>query len=259
MWPLTNKSAQIATREQLPKSHENAAHLPLLCRRILSGTQSLQSVDSFKTEICTNCRVLMIVLKTIQSPAVDSVQKNAGSKSFLQPALYRLFDFLSMVLSPQFPVFSVQDVSWCRLSTSLFVLCWCHSVIMLRSSVKRDRLELAFWLLCSMHAVIQVSPDVLCSRDGRYRPFAACTVDATVCHCPHKFSRQWHTVAFSCVHRILSQHTFADSTNSKLPGFPAGCYTASRQLPLVHCSIVVIWFAAHRNWSHLGLAVTITI
>ena len=55
---------------------------------------------------------------------------------------------------------------------------------MLLSFVKRDRFELAFWLLCSVHAVKQVSPDVLGSRDGRYRPFAACTVDATVCHVP---------------------------------------------------------------------------
>jgi len=39
---------------------------------------------------------------------------------------------------------------------------------MLLSFVKRDRLELAFWLFYSMHAVKQVSPDVLCSRDGRY-------------------------------------------------------------------------------------------
>jgi len=30
---------------------------------------------------------------------------------------------------------------------------------MLLSLSKRDKLELAFWLLCSVHAVIQVPPD----------------------------------------------------------------------------------------------------
>jgi len=52
--------------------------------------------------------------------------------------------------------------------------------------VKRDKLELAFWLLCSVHAVIQVPPNgVVGSRNCRFHPFAACTVDVIVC-----FSRQ---------------------------------------------------------------------
>ena len=73
---LQNKTDQNAKKEQLTKAHDNAAHLPLLCRRVLSKTISLQSVDSFKSEICTSCRVLMIVLKTIQSPAVDRTCTN---------------------------------------------------------------------------------------------------------------------------------------------------------------------------------------
>ena len=48
--------------------------------------------------------------------------------------------------------------------------------------VKCDKLELAFWLLCSVHAVIQVPPDgVVGSRNCRCHSFAACTVDVTVC------------------------------------------------------------------------------
>ena len=47
---------------------------------------------------------------------------------------------------------------------------------------KRDKLELAFWLLCSVHAVVQVPPDgVVGSCDCRCHSFAACTVDVTVC------------------------------------------------------------------------------
>jgi len=52
--------------------------------------------------------------------------------------------------------------------------------------VKRDNLGLAFWLLCSMHAVIQVPPDgVVGSRNCRCHSFAACTIDMTV-----RFNRQ---------------------------------------------------------------------
>jgi len=48
--------------------------------------------------------------------------------------------------------------------------------------VKRDKLELAFWLLCSVHAVIQVPPDgVVGSSNCRCHSFAACTVDVTLC------------------------------------------------------------------------------
>ena len=47
--------------------------------------------------------------------------------------------------------------------------------------VKCDKLELAFWLLCSMHAAIQVPPDgVVGSPICRCHSFAACTVDVTV-------------------------------------------------------------------------------
>ena len=43
-------------------------------------------------------------------------------------------------------------------------------------------LELAFWLLCSAHAVIQVSPDgVVGSRNCCCHSCATCTVDVTVC------------------------------------------------------------------------------
>jgi len=43
--------------------------------------------------------------------------------------------------------------------------------------VKRNKLELAFWHLFSMHAVIQVPPDgVVDSRNCRCHSFAACTV-----------------------------------------------------------------------------------
>ena len=50
--------------------------------------------------------------------------------------------------------------------------------------IKRDKLqiELALWLLRSMHAVIQVPPDeVVGSRNCWCYYFAACTVDVTVC------------------------------------------------------------------------------
>ena len=46
----------------------------------------------------------------------------------------------------------------------------------------RDKLELAFWPLCSVHAVIQVPPDgVVGSRNCCCYSFAAYTVDVTVC------------------------------------------------------------------------------
>jgi len=52
--------------------------------------------------------------------------------------------------------------------------------------VKRDQLELAFWLLCSMYAVMQVPQNaVVGSRNCRFPSFSACTVNVTVC-----FSRQ---------------------------------------------------------------------
>jgi len=44
--------------------------------------------------------------------------------------------------------------------------------------VKNDQSELAaFWIFCSMHAVMQVPPDeVVGSRDCRCHPFAALTI-----------------------------------------------------------------------------------
>jgi len=57
------------------------------------------------------------------------------------------------------------------------------------SFVKRDKLELAFWLLCSMHAVIQVPLDwVVGSHNCRCHPFAACIVDVNLCF-------NWQTVS----------------------------------------------------------------
>ena len=48
--------------------------------------------------------------------------------------------------------------------------------------VKRQKFVLALWLLCSVHAVIQVPPDgVVGSRNCHCHSFAACTVDMTVC------------------------------------------------------------------------------
>jgi len=49
--------------------------------------------------------------------------------------------------------------------------------------VKCDKFELAFWLLCSMHDVIQLSPyRVVCRSNCFCRPFTACTwCDSAVC------------------------------------------------------------------------------
>jgi len=83
----------------------------------------------------------------------------------------------------------------------LYILCLVHQIFLDADSekpfsspqrahvtffVKHDNLELTLWLLCSVHAVIQVPPDgVVGSCNYRCHPFAACTVDVTVC-----FSRQ---------------------------------------------------------------------
>jgi len=74
---------------------------------------------------------------------------------------------------------------------------------MLLFFVKRDKLELAFWLLCSVHAVIQVPPDgVVGSRICRCHSFAACTVDVTVC-----FGRQTVSALTSGLSRYSTQPT----------------------------------------------------
>jgi len=69
--------------------------------------------------------------------------------------------------------------------------------------VKRDKLELAFWLLCGVHAVIQVPPDgVVGSRNCHCHSFAACTVDVTVC-----FIRQTVSALTSGLSRYFAQPT----------------------------------------------------
>ena len=69
--------------------------------------------------------------------------------------------------------------------------------------VKRDKLELVFWLLCSMHAVIQVHPaGVVGGRNCHCHSFAACAVDVTVC-----FSRQTVSALTSGLSRYFAQPT----------------------------------------------------
>ena len=69
--------------------------------------------------------------------------------------------------------------------------------------VKRDKLKLAFWLLCSVHAVIQVPPDgVVGSLNCCCHSFAACTVDVTVC-----FIRQTVSALTSGLSRYFAQPT----------------------------------------------------
>ena len=64
----------------------------------------------------------------------------------------------------------------CRFSETLLVSQRAHVTFF----VKRDKFELAFWLLCSVHAVIQEHPDgVVGSRNCRCYSFAACTADVT--------------------------------------------------------------------------------
>ena len=85
----------------------------------------------------------------------NSQSANQNRQSLLRQ-LFLAADSLKLFLSPQ------------RAHVTFFVKC--------------DKLELAFWLLCSVHAVIQVPPDgVVGSRNCRCHSFAACTVDVTVC------------------------------------------------------------------------------
>jgi len=56
-----------------------------------------------------------------------------------------------------------------------------YCIISLRAIIKAIFTQLAFWLLCGMHAVIQDLPDgVGSSRNRRYHVFAALAVDVTV-------------------------------------------------------------------------------
>jgi len=69
--------------------------------------------------------------------------------------------------------------------------------------VKRDKLELAFGLLCGVHAVIQVPPDgVVGSRNCCCHSFAACTVEMTV-----SFIRQTVSALISGLSRYSAQPT----------------------------------------------------
>jgi len=79
----------------------------------------------------------------------------------------------------------------------LYILCPLHQLFLAADSqklfsspqrahitffVKRNKFGLAFWLLCSVHTVIQVPLDaVVGSRNCCCHSFAACTVDVTMC------------------------------------------------------------------------------
>jgi len=102
----------------------------------------------------------------------------------------------------------------------LYILCLLHHLFLAADSpklfsspqrahvtffVKRNKLELAFWLLCSVHAVIQVPPDRVYLEDIRNcccHSFAACTVDVTVC-----FIRQTVSALTSGLSRYSAQPT----------------------------------------------------
>ena len=76
-----------------------------------------------------------------------------------------------------------------------------HSVLMLLSLSSVT--NFAFWLLCSVHAIIQVPPDgVVGSRNCCCHSFAACTVDVTVC-----FIRQTVNALTSGLSRYSAQPT----------------------------------------------------
>ena len=84
----------------------------------------------------------------------NSQSANQNRQSLLRQ-LFLAADSLKLFLSPQ------------RAHVTFFVKC--------------DKLELAFWLLCSMHAVIQVLPDgVVGSRNCCCHPFAAGTINVAV-------------------------------------------------------------------------------
>ena len=68
-------------------------------------------------------------------------------------------EFFCLGLLPLYPVSSPPDLSYYRFLETLFVATLRPQHAYVTLYVKRDKLELAFWLLCSMHAVIQVPPD----------------------------------------------------------------------------------------------------
>ena len=95
-------------------------------------------------------------------------------------------DFFWLELSPFFltgivtsiSCASSPDLPCCRFIESLLVATRAYAIVF----VKRDKLELAFWLLCSVHAVAQLPLDgVVGSRNCRCHSIAAWIADLTVC------------------------------------------------------------------------------
>jgi len=96
---------------------------------------------------------------------------------------------------------SPSDLPCCRFLKTLLVATACSCYFLF----KRDKLELALWLLCSVHAAIQVSLDgAVGSRNSCCHCLAACTVDASLAVC---FIRQTVSALTSGLSRYSAQPT----------------------------------------------------
>jgi len=115
-----------------------------------SRNHSPLSVDRLNSKIYTICRASLNAPLSGRLPQKQFVEKEVGSRLYCLSSLFFLLMFSPLFLVPQ--------------------------------SLLQNFLALAFWLLCSMHAVVQMPPDeVAGSRDCVCHSFAACTVNITVC------------------------------------------------------------------------------
>jgi len=152
------------------------------CASFTSRNPPSLSVDCFNSKIFTICGAS---LTSGHLPEKRFTKKAAGSK------LYRVsWLVLTGVITSITCAFSTSSSLLQIFRNSVFSspqrahVTW-EKLPRVTFFVKRDKLELAFWLLCSMHAVKQVPPDgEVGSRNFRCHPFVAChtacTVDVTV-------------------------------------------------------------------------------
>jgi len=113
-------------------------------------SSSSLSVQRSNSTMHTICRASLTATPSGRLPQMWFPKKDTGSKLSVSP------DFFWPVLSLLHPVPSPSDLPYCRFLETLLVASDSPQRAHLAFFVKRDKLELAFWLLYSIHAVIQV-------------------------------------------------------------------------------------------------------
>ena len=154
-------------------------------------------VDHSNSRIYPICRASLIRKSSGRLPQKWFTKKDSGSRLYCASHLFLTGHWW---LSPVYPVPFPPDLPCCRF-LKLF-LSPQHAYVTF--FVKRDKLELALWLLsqCSVPAVIQVPPDaVVGNRNCCCHSFTACTVKFMLTWTPEHFDlfcceRQWYMAPF---------------------------------------------------------------